>query len=141
MEDCTPQLMISYQWDSRKDVLKLHQALTDDRYCVWIDEEQMHENIYERMAEAVRESSLILLCMTKKYEDSDICKGEFLFAKDLKKKIIPIYLEKEYKPGGSLGIIIAGKLYFDITNKDNFDNEICKIKGEINKQLDEIGTD
>ena len=139
MEDGKRQIMISYQWDSQSEVLKLYEALKDYGYRLWIDKEKVHGNIYDRMAEGVKDSSIILLCMTKKYEDSDNCKSEYSYAKECKKRIIPIYFEEDYKAGGGLAIIIAGKRYFDFRSKDNFDSEICKLKGEIDKQLHELG--
>ena len=141
MAGCKQQLMISYNWDSQKDVLKLREALTGYGYNVWIDIERMHENIYERMAEAVKESSIILLCMTKKYEKSKNCNREFQFAEQLRKRIIPIYFEKNYTADGPLALIISGKRYFDLRNKGNFDSEILKLKEEVDEQLEELGTD
>ena len=139
MEDGKPQIMISYQWDSQTEVLKLYEALIGDGYKVWIDKKKMSENIYERMAEGVEESSIILLCMTKKYESSENCKSEYNYAKDCKKRIIPIYFERNYKAGGALAVIIAGSLHFSLTNKDDFSSKICELKGEIDKQLHELG--
>ena len=140
MEDDKPQIMISYQWDSKTEVLKLYEALIGDGYKVWIDKEKVHGNINDRMAEGVKDSSIILLCMTKEYEESPNCKKEYNYADECKKRIIPIYFEEDYKKaGGGLAIIIAGKLYFDFRGKYNFDSEICKLKGEIDMHLDEIG--
>ena len=139
MEDDKPQIMISYQWDSQTEVLKLYEALKDYGYKVWIDKEKVHGNILDRMAEGVEESSIILLCMTKKYEKSDNCKKEYNYADECKKRIIPIYFEKKFTADGALGLIISQHLYFNFTNKDNIDSEICKLKEEIDKHLDELG--
>ena len=139
MGDGKRQIMISYQWDSKTEVMKLYEALIVDGYKVWIDKERMHGDINDRMAEAVKDSSIILLCMTKKYEESQNCKKEYTFADECKKRIIPIYFEEDYKAGGGLAIIIAGKRYFNFRRKEKFDSEFCNLKVEIRKQLEELG--
>ena len=130
-----PKIMISYQWDSQQDVLKLHDALKKYGYDLWIDVNSMSGNIYGGMSKGIEESSIILLCMTSKYEQSESCNSEFEYAKDKKKKIIPIYLEKGYEASGSLGLIVAGKLYFDFTNKSLFESKILELNAEIESQL------
>jgi len=36
--------MISYQWDVKPEVLQLRKTLSENRYRVWIDVEQMHKS-------------------------------------------------------------------------------------------------
>ncbi len=66
-------VMISYQWDSKDMCLRIKNSLADSGYNVWIDEEQMHGNIFKRMAEAVEKSRCVLLCVTEKYKESENC--------------------------------------------------------------------
>ena len=80
MEDCQRRVMISYQWNSKDDALKLYDALTEYGFNVWIDVKKMSGDIYQRMSEGVNKSSVFLLCMTLKYEKSDSCNKEFKFA-------------------------------------------------------------
>ena len=134
-----PELMISYQWDSQKDALRIFHALEEFGFNVWIDVKKMSEDIFEKMAEGIQDSSIILICMTSKYEKSANCKREFKFAAYKNKKVIPIYLEKNYKAEGALGLLIAGKLYFDFTDNKKFEKNIGDLKTEIEKQLGSQG--
>ena len=66
-------VMISYQWDSQEMCKKIKKSLADSGYKVWMDVEQMHGNIFECMANAVQNSRCVLLCVTKKYKNSENC--------------------------------------------------------------------
>jgi hypothetical protein len=66
-------VMISYQWDSKDMCLRINESLKAHGYKVWIDEEQMHSDINDRMAEGVENSRCVLLCVTKKYKESKNC--------------------------------------------------------------------
>ena len=139
MSSAKEQVMISYQWDSQKQALEIAHALKELGFEIWIDVENMSGDIYDKMAEAVEGSSVLLVCMTSKYEKSANCERELKYATEKKKKLIPLHLEKEYKSGGSLGLLMAGKLYFDFTDVSKFKENIEHLKVEIECQLREQG--
>jgi len=72
-------------------------------YEVWIDTQEMRDNMYSKMAEAVEDSDIILVCMSKKYNESYHCEKEVCFASDRKKKLIFLKLEK-FTPEKWLGL-------------------------------------
>ena len=139
MSNAKAQVMLSYQWDSQKQVLEIAQELKQFEFQLWIDVENMSGDIFDKMAEAVEGSTVILICMTSKYEKSANCKRELNYAVEKKKKLIPIYLEKDYTAGGSLGLLMAGKLYFDFTDSCKFKKNMEHLKDEIERQLREQG--
>ena len=77
--------MLSYQWDNQTEVKQLKEFLEEHDLKVWIDEEQMHGNIFSRMQEAINHSKVVVLCMSRKYELSDNCRLEFNYARKIKK--------------------------------------------------------
>ena len=133
------QIMLSYQWDCQKQVLEIARALKQFGFEIWIDVEKMSGDVFDKMAEAVEGSSVVVVCMTSKYEKSVNCKRELNYAVEKKKKLIPIYLERGYTAGGSLGLLIAGKLYFDFTDGSNLKEKVEHLKNEIERQLREQG--
>ena len=54
---------------------------------------------------------------------------------DLKKKIIPIKVEKEYKPRGPLGLIVSGVLFVDFSDPSQFDEKLEELTAEIESVL------
>ena len=126
-----PQIMMSYQWDSQRYILRIKTALEDQNYKVWMDIEQMSGNIYKKMSEAVETSDLIIVCMSSKYQASENCNRELQYAQDLRKKIIPIKIEEEYRPQGPLGLIVSGALYVDFSDPSKFDEKVEELTSEI----------
>ena len=129
------QTMISYQWDSQADAVRIKEALEEQGYKVWMDIEQMSGNIYEKMSEAVETSDLIIVCMSGKYEVSENCNRELQYAQDLRKKIIPVKIEREYKPRGPLRLIVSGALYVDFSDPVQFDEKMKELQFEITRIL------
>ncbi len=78
--DSKGHIMISYQWDSQKEVIRIKERLEADGYDIWIDLEEMQGNIYMKMAEAVEGAAAIITCMTQKYEKSINCNKEIQYA-------------------------------------------------------------
>ena len=86
-------VMLSYQWDSQSLVKEIKSFLETNGLRVWMDVNEMYGNINIRMKNAIKRSKIILLFITKKYEDSHNCQKEFNYADHEKKKLIPIKLE------------------------------------------------
>jgi hypothetical protein len=67
------------------------------------------------MANAIENSSCVLMCMTEAYKQSANCRAEAEYAFQLKKPIVPLIMQKNYKPNGWLGIILGSKIFVDFT--------------------------
>ncbi|XP_066925865.1 uncharacterized protein [Clytia hemisphaerica] len=124
-------IMISYQWDSQPEAIRIKDALEADGYDVWMDLDDMRGNIYQKMAEGVENAAVILVCMSTKYENSVNCNRELQFSQDKRKQLIPIMIEAGYRPGGALGLIIAGLKYVDFSNPGDFDDKMVELRDEI----------
>ncbi|XP_072050695.1 uncharacterized protein [Amphiura filiformis] len=115
-------VMISYQWDAQERMLKLRDALLSAGFDVWMDVDRMEGNMNERMAEAVEGAAAILVCFSKKYQESRNAMKELGYANHRGIKLIPLRYE-DYNPSGSLGFIINTLLYYDIkTDEDMMKN-------------------
>ena len=124
-------IMMSYQWDSQPQVIRIKEALECDGFDVWMDLDDMRGNIYQKMAEGVQNAGVIIVCMSSKYEKSVNCNRELQYSQDQRKQIIPIMIEAGYRPGGVLGLIIAGLKYVDFSDSDNFDAKMVELNDEI----------
>ncbi|XP_070552153.1 protein lin-41-like [Ptychodera flava] len=124
-------IMISYNWDHQKEVLRIKQALDERGYQIWFDLDKMAGDIYESMAEAVQGASVVLLCVTEAYKKSENGMREAKFAADQKKKIIPLKLEKGVQFDDWVGPITAGKLWFDFSDERNFRKMVNNLEKEL----------
>ncbi|XP_072042189.1 uncharacterized protein [Amphiura filiformis] len=69
------QVMISYQWDNQKTTIRLRDNLVNAGYQVWMDITHMRGSLLDAMAKAVETSSLVLICMSEKYKNSNNCRA------------------------------------------------------------------
>ena len=72
--------MLSYQWGSQPEVLQVKERLEKDGFDVWMDLDEMQGNIFQKMAEGVEGASLMVICMSSKYETSINCNRELQYA-------------------------------------------------------------
>ncbi|CAF4004309.1 unnamed protein product, partial [Rotaria sp. Silwood1] len=55
------------------------------------------------------------ICMSEQYRKSNYCRAEAHYAFQQQRKIVPILLQKHYKPDGGLLFLIGQLLYVDFT--------------------------
>ena len=93
-------VMISYQWDSQDVLVEVKNKLQASGYRVWMDLEQMGGSTLEAMAKAVEGASVVLICVSERYKESRNCRSEAEYAYQLRKDIIPLMMQRNYKADG-----------------------------------------
>lgn len=111
-------LMISYSHQDKKLVHQIYYQLLKNGLKVWMDLENMYGSTIDRMAEAIQNSQLILVCMSLKYQTSPYCKTEGQYMYKLQRPFIPIIVEKGYRPYDWLGALVGLRMYIDFTKYD-----------------------
>ena len=124
-------VMISYQWNSQEVLVEVKNRLQASGYRVWMDLEQMGGSTLEAMAKAVENASVVLVCVSHQYKESPNCRSEAEYAYQLRKNIIPLMMQQNYKPDGWLGMIVGTKLWIDLRNSFNVEAAIEKLKKEL----------
>ena len=123
-ETSNPYIMISYSWAHQKVVLDLCCRLKQAGLSYWLDVEQMHGNINDRMAEAIEGCSVVLIVSSSKYKLSANCRMEAEYSFSSKKPLVPVLAESKYVADGWLGLLLSGKLYYDISSEAKISNNI-----------------
>jgi len=124
-------VMISYQWDSQEVLVEVKNKLQASGYRVWMDLEQMGGSTLETMAKAVENASVILVCVSQRYKESPNCRSEAEYAYQLRKDIIPLMMERNYRPDGWLGMIVGTKLWIDFRNSYGIETGVVKLLREL----------
>ncbi|XP_046574454.1 uncharacterized protein LOC124282490 [Haliotis rubra] len=124
-------IMISYQWADQKMLIKVKEFLKGHNFKVWMDIDNMEGSTLQAMAEAVQNASVVLVCMSERYKLSQNCRSEAEYAFDLRKPIIPLLLQRDYKPDGFLGLIKGAKLFFDFSGKYPFEKKASELVKEL----------
>jgi hypothetical protein len=108
-------IMISYSHKDKELCKQLYEELIKVGYHVWIDFDQMRGNVMDAMAQAIEQSKTVIICMSEDYRKSNYCRAEAHYAFQRQRKIIPVLLQKHYKPEGWLLFLIGQLLYVDFT--------------------------
>jgi hypothetical protein len=90
----------------------------------------MHGNIMDAMAEAIERSQKVIICMSEDYRKSNYCRAEANYAFQRQREILPILLQKHYKPDGWLLFLIGQLVYVDFT-KYEFDRAMVMLFKEL----------
>ncbi len=138
--ETTFDIMISYSHKNKTICKQLYDELVKASYRVWIDFDQLHGNIMDAMAQAIERSHIVIICMSEEYRKSNYCRAEAHYAFQRQRKIVPVLLQKHYKPDGWLLFLIAQLLYVDF-NKHGFDRAMNILLKELKaKNMSEINT-
>ena len=124
MEESNKQVLISYNWTQKDKAKTISNYLRSKNVLVWIDMELMEEKASEKVAEAIEESSVILVFLSSKYQDSQVCKREIEYAVKEQKDIIWILAEENYKPNGWLGMLIGNKSSYNPWKNELFNEQL-----------------
>ncbi len=90
-------VFISYNWKIKDQVKKLYQVLTSLNYKVWMDQTDLNAGsspLTAELALAIKNSKVILSCLTKDYCKSYNCNLEVEYASAKKKQIITLMIER-----------------------------------------------
>jgi hypothetical protein len=123
-------LMISYSHKDKTLCQQIYDELVKSGYRVWIDFDQMHGNVMDAMAQAIELSPTVIICMSEDYRKSNYCRAEAHYAFQRQRKIVPILLQKHYRPDGWLLFLIGQLIYVDF-NKHEFDRAMKMLLKEL----------
>lgn len=124
-------VMLSYQWANQNTIKKIRDNLQANGIKCWMDIDDMQGSTLNAMARAVEGAEIVLICYSKKYQDSPNCRAEAEYAFQLRKPIIPLKMERNYQAREWLGFIIGSKLFFEFTDKYPFDSKMSALIKEV----------
>ncbi|XP_071944412.1 uncharacterized protein [Antedon mediterranea] len=138
-KDGKKQIMISYNhthdvtvrhiYDELKKKLKSHK--------IWIDFVEITGFMPDDIEKGIKQSNIVLICLSEDYEKSDNCKFECRKIQKHKRPFIPLKMEK-YIPEKNSKVqqLVKGKsrLYIDFTNNMEFNDNVKKLIKCIKKE-------
>jgi hypothetical protein len=84
----TFDVFLSYAWAHQPACRRIRDALRARGLTVWWDEERMAGDIASAMAEGITNARVVLLCVSKAYQDSVNCRSEATYARQKRAKIV-----------------------------------------------------
>jgi hypothetical protein len=104
-------VFISYNWGIKTQVRQLYEVLKSLEYKVWLDERELNAGsspLTAELAMAIKNSKVILSCITRDYCKSFNCNLEIEYASAQKKQMITLMIE-EINPATIDEIEITGR--------------------------------
>ena len=96
---------------------KLRQDFEEVEFKVWVDAEEISGNYLETIARGIEQWGAFIICMSSEYQASPDCRMEAEYAYSKGKPVIPVITEQGFKPTGWLGLLVAGKVNYDLTGE------------------------
>lgn len=113
-------IFISYQWDKQREIKQLFGKLSNELGLkCWLDINEMGggDSLYEKIDSGLRNTSVMIACVTLKYALSANCRKEMALAASINKPIVPIVLDESVKwpPNGPMSPILGELEFIDFT--------------------------
>jgi hypothetical protein len=141
IHNVTQHIMFSYSWDNKDNVRHIYNLLEHEfpNIPLWIDIHKMHGNIMEKMNDAVENSFLIIIFLSKSYKNSKNCKIESDLVINKKKNFLLVLLDTKYpylenKKDNWLSKTYKNQFYIDLSEGMKLEN-INKLKQLINNNI------
>ncbi|KAL5016538.1 hypothetical protein ScPMuIL_006127 [Solemya velum] len=112
-----PHVFISYQWDSQTEVKSMRDKLERVGFSCWMDIGQMGggDQLNMRIEEGIRNSKVVIACLSPKYIVSHHCNQELSLADLLNKTIIPVVFDPiPWPPPGGMALIFSQLVYINM---------------------------
>ncbi|XP_063712157.1 uncharacterized protein LOC134840325 [Symsagittifera roscoffensis] len=135
--DTTNMVMVSYSWNEKKPARHIYAALKASGINAWIDYYNMTDanNLPQAMGETVEDSSVIVVCFSQAYQNSQNCRQEALYSLQMKKKQVFAKVQEDFAPSGWLGFVLAGRQYYNFYNESVFESNFEKLLGNVEEGL------
>eukprot|EP00112_Aurelia_sp_Birch-Aquarium-sp1_P010573 Seg2253.5 transcript_id=Seg2253.5/GoldUCD/mRNA.D3Y31 product="hypothetical protein" protein_id=Seg2253.5/GoldUCD/D3Y31 len=126
-------VMLSYHPDQRDIMLRISERLKEKGYKVWLAKSNS-QSYPEHFMEAIENAAVVLVGISRKYKQTPSIFAEADYAFQLCKPMIPITLERNYKPDGWLGMLAGSKVWLDFTEKSRFEGHLQLLLRQIGER-------
>jgi len=93
--------------------------------------------LFGEIDNGISDCQVFIACCSNNYGASINCKREVNLASDRKKLIIPILVPTcdPWPPKGEMGPLLAGKIYIDLSNEENFNKNVEQLTSALTQSL------
>ncbi|EDQ90873.1 uncharacterized protein MONBRDRAFT_23968 [Monosiga brevicollis MX1] len=133
----TFKVMISHTWadNDMQLALKIRDYFEEHKIPYWLDKDHMPSsgNIYQGMAQALKECDVVLCLTSRAYENSANCQKELMRAMELKRHVFPCRAEN-VPLSDATGLMLAGDFYWDLFRPELFEQHMGQVVEAMNKK-------
>ncbi|XP_065051379.1 uncharacterized protein LOC135681041 [Rhopilema esculentum] len=126
-------VFMSYHPEQRATMKKISLRLKDKGYKVWMEKDD-NQSYPEHLIEAVENSAVVLIGISRKYKQTPSVFAEADYAFHMCRPMIPIILERNHKPDGWLGMLVGSKVWLDFTEESKFEGHMKLLMRQIGER-------
>jgi hypothetical protein len=130
-------VMMSYNWGHQPVIKRIHSALVERGYRMWIDVEQMKGSTVDAMSLAVEDACVVLIGVSQAYKESTNCRLEAQYAMQREVDMVPLMLVEGYQADGWLGMLIGTRLWYGFYGASA--SESAMFEGKVEELCRELG--
>lgn len=134
-----PQVFLSYSWANQAIVKRIKKTFESEGIRCWMDLEAMcgGQSLFEEIDRGVSQCVVFVSCLSPSYGSSKNCQREIQLAIDRQKVIIPIWVMSisQWPPSGSMGPLLAGKLYIDMSDDEKYRENLPHLLHSVKSSL------
>ena len=93
-------MLVADQWNFQSTIQRLNESLIARAYVTWFDLTNMKGSTMDAMSDAIEGADVMLYGVSLAYKESANCRLEANYAHQQELDIIPLMMEKDYKPQG-----------------------------------------
>jgi hypothetical protein len=134
-------IMFSYSWKQKGRVRHIYDIIEENFPCIpkWIDINEMQGNIIESMTDAVENSFLVIVFLSKDYKNSKNCKTESELIIGKQKKYLIVLLDQNFpfldenEKDNWISKTFNNQFYIDLDDLDH--DNLCKLIELVSKEI------
>ncbi|CAF1018940.1 unnamed protein product [Adineta steineri] len=111
-------VMISYSVKDKDIVNKIEGILVNEGFTVWLDQDIIHRQNMEKVAEQIDKSTMMIVCLSDSYARDNHCFSELMYGYHSKRLIVPLIIQKQYKVDEWLRSMVDKNKCIDIDISD-----------------------
>ncbi|CAF3706107.1 unnamed protein product, partial [Adineta steineri] len=111
-------VMISYSVKDKDIVNKIEGILVNEGFTVWLDQDIIHRQNMEKIAEQIDKSTMMIVCLSDSYARDNHCFSELMYGYNRKRLIVPLIIQKQYKVDEWLRSMVDKNKCIDIDISD-----------------------
>ena len=129
-----PYTMISFADENLEIAKNIQNAYEARDQIALVDYRNSTEKALNESVLYIENSTIVIVCISKAYEDSEYCKNELNYAiKIARKSIIPVLVQRHFEPKDWLVDILEGNAIYEMFDKNSL-NACIDIVSNISKQ-------
>lgn len=112
-------VMLSYSQKDKLICTQIATELTNNGYRVCLDFNEVQGNFIDSILQIIEQSRFIVVCVSERYKRSSVCRIAAQYAFKKRSKLIPILIDKYYKPDGWLSFLLGNSNCIDFVEKNH----------------------